>query len=523
MNQLIINPVSALGWTLLHFVIACIALMPSGMSVAAEPDPAIESAPTDIWKFGERMPEQVINKVPKNVLTYPITIVGYAKNSDGKPIAGAKIYVASHGEFHKLLKTTTTDKDGKYAFRDLHLPIEVADGDSSLSGGSFEVYGTADGYAFAWRSQKGFYPDLGGNTIMNGKSPDGPGHFVGEETIRLHLTFSRPAPLTGTIVDENGNPISNAKVHLFNCWKAPNEEFSDSRMAQFDMSSLYSSDYCPPEVSTVRTNAKGEFAFSNAPPECRYRISVKPPGFASRMMYATTESEPKPDVDKRRTFFSKGTKLERNGMRLAFDSPREVQIELVGLAKPEHGDGAFVNPHNRDAGASAVSNKQGIASMKLPPGEYKVSILPPINTPYWKTDRKITVTKELKQSFELELTPAAVVDVQVVDESGDPMEGAGGFDLWVEKEYRKKAGNVKRQKDIHSFRNYERETNTCHVHRLLTDAKGQMRANFLPGKYRIGIGRSSSPLGWSVIDDGKEVELKAGETTKVTMRVRPPR
>ncbi len=505
-------PAGAAFFSLLLLAIGAItvtSVLPGGETEAAGPiELAAAGESSDEWKDGEVMPEQVINEVPENVLAHAINIVGQAKDLDGEPVAGATIYVASHGgAFYKLLKTTTTDKNGKYAFRELKLPLEKADDASSIDWGQFEIYGTADDYAFAWRGQKGYCPDMRDATFLESNSPDDPGHFEGDERIRIDFEFARPAPLSGTIVDENGNPIPKTKVHLFNCWRAPTEKFSDSDMFQVHMSSLYSSSYCPPKVSTVRTNDRGEFVFRNAPPECRYRISVKPPGFASRMMYATTES----DGPAQR----KGSTLERDGMQLVFESPREVRIQLVGLAKPRYGDGAIVASYNKSASSTDVSNKDGVATMKIPPGEYNVEILPPINTPYWVTQRKITVTKEKIQSFELEMIPAAVVDIQVVNESGEPVEGAPGFDLWVEN---KNGG----QRDIHYFRDYERDTRTCHVHRVRTDEKGQMRANFLPGKYRIGVGKESLPDGWRVVDrQGKEVDLRVGEPTKVTFRVRP--
>ena len=501
------------------FAISATSMLPSGEIVAAEPNEPVNAAKPDARRDGDAMPETVINKVPDSVSTHTISIIGKASDATGKPIAGATIYVASHAEFYKLLKTTTTDKNGMYAFRDLELPIKRADSEAYLDSGRFEVYGTANGYAFAWRSQKSYHPDLGSNTIENRDSPDGPGHFVGDEEIRLDLAFVRPAPLSGTIVDDNNKPIPDTKVHLFNCWRAPTEKFSDLNMAQFDMSSLYSDSYCPAEISTVRTNANGEFSFSNAPPECRYRMSIKPPGFARRMMYATTQSNPDIDVDQSRKTFHKGSKLERDGMQLMFEAPRQVRIQLVGLADPKYGDGALVSLYNREAGATGRSDEIGVASMKIPPGEYKVEILPPIDTPYWTTEREITVTEDQKQSFELEMTPAAVVDIQVIDASGDSVEGAEGFDLWVENEL----DDGRKQRDIHFFRNYERDTRVCHVHRVRTDAKGKMRANFLPGKYRIGIGRYARPDGWKVVDNnGKEVELTIGEPTKVEICVRPP-
>ncbi len=513
-------PVGAALFSLLLLALVAVvstSILPGSTANAEDPQASAgseERFETE-WTDDEIMPEKIINKIPAKVLTHPIKIVGQAKDVDGNPISGATIYVASHKGFHKLLKTTTTDENGKYAFGDLKLPTKKADGASSLGSGRFEIYGSAENYAFAWRSQKSYHLDLGGNTIIDRESPDPPGHFEGNDPIRLDLTFQRPAPLSGTIVDQDGNPIADTKVHLFNCWYAPTEELSDVAMAQFGTSSLYSKNYCPPKISTVRTNDKGEFKFANAPPECRYRISIKPPGFASRMIIATTESNSKAYLDdSRRTFFSKDRSLEANGMRLVFQSPREIQIQLTGLAKPEYGYGAHVNPHNLNAGASGISNENGIAKMKLPPGEYKVAILPPIHTPYWRTEREITVTADPSQSFELEMTPAAVVDIQLVDESGDRVEGAAGFDLWAE--------GKNGQRNIHYFRNYERATGICHVHRVRTDDRGKMKANFLPGKYRIGIGQSSKPDGWRIIERRKKVDLKVGEPTTVTFRVRPP-
>ena len=283
-------------------------------------------------------------------------------------------------------------------------------------------------------------------------------------------------------------------------------------MFQVDMSSLYSTNYCPREISTTWTNAQGEFRFPNAPPECRYRISLKPPNFASRMMYATTEKYP---PSKRN-----GKKLERDGMQLVFDTTREVKIQLVGLAKPEHGKGAAVNPISKLANGAGYSNEQGLAAMKIPPGDYKVSILPPTGTPYLATEEKITVTSNSKQTFELAMRPAAVVIVQVLDVETGTDVGLSGFDLWREM-YHLSSGKVRIQRDLHMFRSYEQATRICHVHHEKTDETGRLQANFEPGAYRIGIGLESRPEGWEILDkDGKEIDIQPGEPTLVKIRVR---
>ena len=54
---------------------------------------------------------------PPAPLTTPITVRGRATDNQGKPVAGATIYLVSTNGKDAPLGTTTTDHDGSYLFQ----------------------------------------------------------------------------------------------------------------------------------------------------------------------------------------------------------------------------------------------------------------------------------------------------------------------------------------------------------------------------------------------------------------------
>ena len=91
----------------------------------------------------------------------PITVFGRAINQAGKPIAGAEIFLASPRTDGKPLATAKTGDDGTYRFEKVPLPIERADTNISSDTGTFEVFGRAEGFGFAWRPLKSVLSQLG--------------------------------------------------------------------------------------------------------------------------------------------------------------------------------------------------------------------------------------------------------------------------------------------------------------------------------------------------------------------------
>ena len=79
------------------------------------------------------------------IFTHPITVKGRAVDQAGKPIPGAKVFLASGGRVTKRIAETTANEDGRYEFRDVPLPIKRAEPPMSRDEGVFQVFGQAVG------------------------------------------------------------------------------------------------------------------------------------------------------------------------------------------------------------------------------------------------------------------------------------------------------------------------------------------------------------------------------------------
>ena len=130
--------------------------------------------------------------------TYPITVTGRAVDLDGKPVAGARIYLASRRAEYRRVAETVADAEGRYAFRDVELPIERASRNAvgGRDEGSFQVFGQAEGFGFAWRPQKWFYPlPKPPNITYEPEMRDPPGRYEANDKIELDLRLPARRPL----------------------------------------------------------------------------------------------------------------------------------------------------------------------------------------------------------------------------------------------------------------------------------------------------------------------------------------
>ena len=444
--------------------------------------------------------------------TAPITVFGRALDVQGKPIAGAEIFLASRDPGHKRLAQTKSAADGSYRFEEVSLPIKRPDTYSQRNRGSFEVFGIAEAHALTWRPKKYFYPeqkhplDTPGNPI--GDQPSGYGT---EDPVELDLTFGPPKTIRGRVVDERGQPIPDTTLAIRSCRMQWDREDDQPRLADGYLESLNSRDIVPPRVKIRTTGADGRFEFTGLPAGYLWGLDVRPPGHPSRRIYAATREAVDSDAN--------GNRVYSGDFEVVFAPPRKLKLRVVyddtGEPAPQVGVGGKVTV----AGFFETTDEDGFVEVLLPDGRYRLGIVPRYGSPYLRTESDVVVSAETaQQTTTLRLRPAGVIDVTVVDaDTGKPLVGVDVW-LWLDREV---PGGTESYARVHGYRSWEVETRISHYESPRSDANGKMRVLFEPGKHRIGVALEAYPEGYEPVErDGKEVHCRPGEPISVEFRMR---
>jgi len=460
----------------------------------AEGQPAAATAVTPALK---PPPAAIPNEFLRNPYTYPITVTGRAVDPAGKPIPGARVYLASLAE-------TITDAEGRYEFHEVPLPIERANTVFGRDEGAFQVFGQAEGLGFAWRPQKRFYPrPKPENITYEPELRDPPGRYEANDKIVLDLRFPPPARLSGTDVDDRGNPLPSVRLDIRDCESL---RVVDNVFPGWTFDAL-NGDSVPPWMKVRTTDAGGRFDFAGLPVDCRFRIDVRAKDFPSHWVYAATTREPQPVHDE--------APVLTGELKLTLATPLDVPIKVVFGDTGEPAPKVFVTAYQRLVDSSQTTDDQGRVTLRLPPGKYRTENLPARGTSYLVTAGELVVgVKPPAEPVVTRLRPAGVLEVTVVDaETG---AGIPDVDLWQQTD-----PNGHRERLF--FRSWEVATRIAWVERPRTDARGKLRALVEPGKHRIGVGLQAYPRSHVAVESGgQEVECRPGETVqlKFTMRKR---
>lgn len=467
--------------------------------------PATGSPDSKDPAFAKPANEQVDQEFP----THPISVSGRALDVDGNPLAGAAMYLSSQSADWKRLAETMTDREGRYEFRNIPLPLVVDRAVGWAGSGFFEVFGVAEGHGFGWRPPKSYIVE--GNRPDNLEQFDPPDQFYGDEPIKLDVRFRPEAKLSGRVVDDAGQPIPNARIDIRYCDSDLDLSQWSTTQRGTQFTSLNGTEIVPLNVKRRLTDADGRFEFTGLPEDCRFSIDVRPPEFPARWIWAVTQSEFTTEAD--------GRPIYSDGMELRFVRPTDVTARVVFDDTGEPAANVRVGAGNAEGGSSGITDNDGKVNLRLSKGGYSVELLPRIGTPYLVTNLDFSWPAENPEApVEFRMHRAAVVEVHVVDEATG--EGLPDVDFWSSESVLDIEPAMK-HRELHMFRSYERETRICHVERPRTDATGTLKANFEPGSYRIGVGLNAFPFkDYRLNSDGQPVILRAGETTKVTFKFR---
>jgi protocatechuate 3,4-dioxygenase beta subunit len=436
--------------------------------------------------------------------TYPITITGRAVDPDGKPIAGARVYLVSLAAEWRRVAETVTDAEGRYAFRDAQLPIERPARNDRVGrdSGSFQVFGQGEGFGFAWRPQKWFYPlPKPPNITYEPDRAESPARYEANDAIVLDLRFLPAARLSGRVVDDRGKPLSGVRLEIRDCEASA----AVDNIVGATFPALNQREAAPPSMKIRTTDPAGRFEFAGLPENCRFRIDVRAEGFPERWVYAATTRVPQPAHD--------GGPVFTGDFTLTLRTPVDVPVRMTFGDTGRPAPGVAVQAVEGLVSILQTTDDRGRVILRLPPGTYRMKNVPALGTPYLVTDGELVVgEKPPARPVELSMRPAAVVEVTVVDaETG---AGVPDVDFWEQT-----GPGGQREKVVVS--SWEAATRIAWRDSPRTDARGKLRAPVEPGKHRFGVGWLSYPPGYSAVEDrGREVECRAGERVHLKFAMR---
>jgi protocatechuate 3,4-dioxygenase beta subunit len=424
--------------------------------------------------------------------TVPVTVTGTATGPDGKPVAGATIYLmAENGQLDKPLASTSTDGQGRYEFRDV--PVPLLNPSAQSEGLCLSVFGTAPGLAFTWHPRT--YPVARRSAPVAGPPQDA--RYTTDPQI-MDLTFDRPARLEGQIVDEHRQPVAGAQVHIWFCDRLPVKRTIDA--------ASWAVGAAPQRVNTATTGSDGRFRLDGLPPDLIATLRIRDPRYTDVYLYAATAEPPLPGVSDYASAPHPGPEnpVWTGPIDVVLAAPQTTPVKVVSGATGQPLQGCFVGLRNTGKVRSSVSgttDAQGNVSLRMPPGEHTLLVRPPRGADYIQSEERITIpTASPIPGRTVQLESGCIVRIEAVDaETKRPVP-----QVFFRQRGETQSGD---------WPTLESETGYSDSP-YRTNAQGQLRVVVRPGRRQIKVG---SPEYEAISGPTEPVELPAGK--EVTLRV----
>jgi len=436
-------------------------------------------------------------------ITTPITVSGRATEFEGKPVAGASIFLVSTNGTDAPLGMTTTDGAGSYIFREARLPVRRWQEDAPLQG-TFQVYGTAPGHGFAWHGMH-FYQPRRRPDVYNFAGQD---HIIyGGQPIVMDLRFPPAATLAGRIVDEAGRPIPGVRIRIATC------DYLDTagKDTHRNFREFWAIHHAPASLTTAETGPDGRFRLEGLPKEAGFGIDVEHPDYAGLVLYAATTARPTTAFDYPAQLI--GPREERPSvatgeLNVTLRATRRIAVRTVfadtGRPAPSVGVAAFRGPAG--SAANGTTDADGNLVLRLPPGEYHVQTDPTAGgADIVRTLSTFKVTDQrAEQSLEVRVKPGCVLILEVVDAwTGRGVPG-------VEFRY---------EQDGEPDSSVAMQSRSGFIDNPRSNARGRLRAVVEPGERVYSVGRIPESTGYRQQNPRERVVLPAGKTVTARFKL----
>jgi peroxiredoxin len=446
---------------------------------------------------------------------HTLTIRGKATDHERKVVAGAKVFLLTANRvpssaFRPTVAETITDAAGAYTFEKVSLPLDIypqlRTPSAKLVEGTFQVYGTADGYGFTWHKKLSFSTEARPNEDARKDLT-----YAGEDAA-ANLEFDLPARVSGQMISDNGKPLVGVKVQLGYCDDPRRPHGYGSWMCRFlgknaDDASAIPFDgikLIPEKHRSAVTDDKGRYEINGLRRDTHYLAQIDPgPHYDSQTSSVATS--PKEAGNGIRSLGYDGELFE------SFKAPWLYSVQVItrqgqplaGVQIRARGDRV------RRAGNFAKTDAEGRATLVLHTGDYKIILEPPFGSLYALTEHETTVSQDTAaEPHSLILDDGGTLIVTAVEEgSGKPVPGVRFLEE-IE------SGKLRR----------ELQSQTVFVDHPSTDERGELQAIAKAGETRLIV--SSQPIGYEPVNKFSEVlSLKPQQSTTTTFtfkRTTPP-
>ncbi|MEZ6033165.1 MAG: M56 family metallopeptidase [Planctomycetaceae bacterium] len=371
------------------------------------------------------------NESPKENKRQVVTVSGTAKDIDGKPVVGAKIFLVAVNDKYELLATTLSQNDGSYEFKDVAPP-----------GKTVEVFATADGYGLAWHGMRFFDTSIERpEGLPRGDVNDH--HFYKDEPIVMNLELLKPGRLHGQVLDEKGVPVAGVKIEVHNI------DYIDTEGKTYHLNfrEFWGLRFVPNTIVAAKTDGMGKFELTDMPDETCVWLHVSHPNYAMQTLFAAITDR---EITEFRYIKVAGHTIvngrpvvspiyetrpvDVSPLKLTVATTRSLTVLVVDSDQNPVADIPVIATSGGQAtgtSANGTTNKHGNVNLSLPPGDYQLHATGPRTTKYVTTPSEVSIAADQKSvEHTIEIQAGCTLILETVDsDTGDPVEGVN---FWEE-------------------------------------------------------------------------------------------
>ena len=313
--------------------------------------------------------------------------------------------------------------------------------------------------------------------------------------------------MSGRILDENGRPVSGARVRLVSCDYLDYER----KESHHNFREFWAIRQAPGALTTAKTEANGRFRLEGLPKEMGFWVFVEHPDYARLSLYTATTTRPTTEFDfpLGRTAGKERPSVQTGELNLTVHSTRMIRVRTIvaGTKRPapriRFSATQGPSPNGTDGySAGGETDADGKLDLRLPPGEYSTTADPTSASENCVRTRStfIVAAAPEQQSLELQVNEGCIVLLEAVDaKTGKGIRGV----VFMQDLDGQNRGRAQVQ------------SRTGYIDNPRSDANGRLRAIVYPGSGVFSIGWIPESAGYRDYTKQQSVDLVAGQTVTV--------